>query len=118
MPRWLFLGTVLLLTPLTILAEALVAPSGTLIAGASGLVAACIGLTLKLHPRARVTLYVLRLVTMPIWGYGVGWVLFQLALWSLGIDGIAWVAHLAGFAAGLGVGVLAREKKVAAVISR
>ena len=118
LPRWLYAGTVMLLTPLSILAEALVSPDGTLVGGASGLVAACIGISLVIHPQARVTIYALRFVTMPLWGYGLGWVLFQIGLWSLGFEGVTWVAHLAGFAAGLGLGFFAREKKVAAMISR
>ncbi len=118
LPRWLFALVVLCLTPMTIFAEALISSDGMLVGGASGLVAACIGICLLIHPRAKVTLYALRFFTVPLWAYGAGWVLFQISLWSLGFEGVAWLAHLVGFAAGLCLGFFAREKKVTAGFSR
>jgi membrane associated rhomboid family serine protease len=108
-PRWLFGAMVVVMLPVTIAAQAIISTDGVLVCGASGLVAACIGLSIIIQRRARVTVWLVGMVTMPLWVYGAGWALFQLVAWSMGLGGVTWVAHLAGFVAGLGIGVFAKK---------
>jgi membrane associated rhomboid family serine protease len=95
---------------------AFVYPSSTApLVGASGAIAGVLGAYLALFPRSRVWSLVPFLFFIPLrvpawfvlglwfvlqWGYAVGGV--------AGSGGIAYVAHLFGFVAGLGVGLLVR----------
>lgn len=112
LPRWAFVATVLVLSPATALLQSLDAADGTLIGGASGVLAGLLGASLLLQPKARVTFFVARLerVSLPLWVYGIGWAAMQALFWSLGSSGTGWVAHLSGFALGLGVGWWFRSK--------
>jgi membrane associated rhomboid family serine protease len=113
LPRWAYALTVLALAPITTLCEAAAAHDGLLIGGASGAIAGLIGMCLFLQPKARVTLSMLsgaegqRLpVRVPLWLYGVGFAALQGVFFAMGVPGIAWLAHLSGFAAGIGIGFL------------
>lgn len=102
LPHWLFLTGIALLGPATALLQSLDAADGTLIGGASGVVAALLGACLFLQPKARVTLFVkLQPVYVPLWAYGIFWAVLQWLFWSSGRSGVGWVAHLSGFGLGL-----------------
>jgi membrane associated rhomboid family serine protease len=103
LPRWAFAAAMVVLAPLTTLCEALAAADGTAIGGASGAIAGLIGACLFLQPRARVML-TLTGVPFPLWLYGIGWAGIQGMLFFAGVPGVAWLAHLSGFALGLAIG--------------
>ena len=96
--------------------------------GASGAIAAVLGVYLAMFPKNRVrTLLVLgwfiRLVDLPAFVVLGGWFVLQIvnALGSLGLQqagGVAWFAHLGGFAFGLVVGGLLRGKRPAHLVQR
>ena len=105
LPHWVFLVGVLLLGPTTALLQSLDAEGGTLIGGASGVIAALLGACLFLQPKARATLFVkLQPVYVPLWAYGIFWAVLQWLFWASGRSGVGWVAHLSGFGAGLVAG--------------
>ncbi|MBK7859588.1 MAG: rhomboid family intramembrane serine protease [Archangiaceae bacterium] len=111
LPRWAYVSSVLALGPITALCQSLDSAPGTLIGGASGVIAGTLGMCLFLQPRARVAFFVRRqAVAVPLWLYGIGWGLLQALLWSGGGAGVGWVAHLTGFVAGLAIGFLFRGK--------
>lgn len=102
LPHWLFLTGIVLLGPVTALAQSLDAADGTLIGGASGVIAALLGACLFLQPKARVTMFVrLQPVYVPLWAYGIFWAVMQWLFWASGRSGVGWVAHLSGFGIGL-----------------
>ena len=73
--------------------------------GASGAIAGVLGGYLMLYPRARIATLVMipflwPVVPVPAWIFLSGWFLAQLLLPSS--SGIAWMAHVGGFLAGLG----------------
>jgi membrane associated rhomboid family serine protease len=60
---------------------------------------------LFVQPKARVTMFIrLERVYLPLWVYGLFWAALQWLYWSSGRQGVGWVAHLSGFAAGLVAG--------------
>jgi membrane associated rhomboid family serine protease len=77
--------------------------------GASGAISGVMGAYLLLYPRARITTLILiffffQLVEIPAFVFLGYWLLLQLlsaSLTSSHIEGIAWWAHIGGFAAGL-----------------
>jgi membrane associated rhomboid family serine protease len=86
-------------------------PSSTLpMVGASGAISAIMGAYLVLYPRARVfTLFIIviliRVFPVPAWFFLLYWLSLQVALSSLqtpgGGGGVAFWAHIGGFAAGV-----------------
>jgi len=83
--------------------------------GASGAIAGVLGGYLMLYPRARIATLVMipflwPVIGVPAWIFLGGWFLAQFALPSN--SGIAWMAHVGGFIAGLGaVRLLARSRR-------
>ena len=96
--------------------------------GASGAIAAVLGVYLAMFPRNRVrTLLLLgwfiRLVDLPAFVVLGLWFVLQIvnALGSLGMaeaGGVAWFAHLGGFVFGLVVGGLLRKKRPAHLVQQ
>jgi membrane associated rhomboid family serine protease len=93
--------------------------SATPIVGASGAISAVLGAYLIFFPNARVrTLFVLifiiRVIVWPAWIFLGFWFALQL-LSSLGADpgapGVAWWAHIGGFAFGVAAALPQRRKK-------
>ena len=73
--------------------------------GASGAIAGVLGGYLMLYPRARIATLVMipflwPVVPVPAWVFLSGWFLAQLVLPSR--SGVAWMAHVGGFLAGVG----------------
>ena len=72
--------------------------------GASGAISGVIGAYLILHPRAPIKTLVLRMIVyLPAWmvlGLWFGFQLLNVALAPKGSGGVAWWAHIGGFAAG------------------
>ena len=97
------------------LAHVLVAPDSTVpVVGASGAIAAIMGAYLVLYPRARVTTLIAVIV--------IPFVARVRAVWLLGFwfvsqfflapdSGVAWVAHVSGFAFGALVGLLVTVRR-------
>ncbi|MEM0449032.1 MAG: rhomboid family intramembrane serine protease [Methanomassiliicoccales archaeon] len=79
----------------------------TLILGASGAIAGLVGALFILYPKERLTLplFIIILPNIPVWVAAMAFFLVQLII-ALGIwgGGIAVVAHLAGFVAGMALG--------------
>jgi len=85
--------------------------------GASGAISGLMGLVLAVAASAKVD-------TVLIWGYLVRrfeihagfllgfWMLEQLFMAAIGVDGVAISAHLGGFAAGFGLGLLLRHESL------
>ncbi|MBX7099836.1 MAG: rhomboid family intramembrane serine protease [Myxococcaceae bacterium] len=102
----------LALLPLTLLAEWPLAVEGTHVGGASGAIAAVLGVCAWVQPQARVLAAFLRRIPfeVPLGAFVVLWFLLQYAMWAAGIAGVAWGAHVAGVLSGLLVlGPLARR---------
>ena len=79
------------------LAQAAVEPSGYQL-GASGALAGVMAAFVRHHPR--MMLYIWGIVPIPAWLAALLWLLYNLMGAGLGEAGVAFVAHLAGFAAG------------------
>jgi membrane associated rhomboid family serine protease len=83
--------------------------------GASGAIAGVLGGYLMLYPRARIATLVMipflwPVVGVPAWIFLGGWFLAQFML--PGNSGVAWMAHVGGFIAGLGaVRLLAHNRR-------
>jgi membrane associated rhomboid family serine protease len=83
--------------------------------GASGAIAGVLGGYLMLYPRARIATLVMipflwPVVPVPAWIFLTGWFIAQFALPSS--SGVAWMAHVGGFLAGLGaVRLLAHTRR-------
>jgi membrane associated rhomboid family serine protease len=97
--------------------------------GASGAISAVLGAYLVAYPRARVVcllflIVFVQLITVPAMVVLLFWFVIQAleGLSSLGIEhtsGVAWFAHIGGFAAGyVGIRVLARKELARLKISR
>lgn len=113
LPRWVFVMSILLLAPLTTLLQAAVASDSDRVAGASGVIASFIGMSLFLQPKARVLMVVrMKAFTIPLWLYALGWAAMQGLWWSLGMAGVGFLAHLSGFGVGLLIGFAFRSPKV------
>lgn len=70
--------------------------------GASGAISGVMGAYLVGCPRAQVTFMVFLMQhKIPAAGYLIFWVALQVLGWSLGAPGVAWEAHLGGFAVGV-----------------
>ena len=85
------------------LAHALLDPGSAVpLIGASGAISAVLGAYLLLHPFSRIVVLVVLLpLRLPAWVLLVVWFGFQfVALNDAADDGVAWVAHIAGFLAG------------------
>ncbi len=83
--------------------------------GASGAIAGVLGGYLMLYPRARIQTLVMipflwPVVAVPAWIFLGGWFFAQFLLGSG--SGVAWMAHVGGFLAGLGaVRLLAHTRR-------
>jgi membrane associated rhomboid family serine protease len=103
MGRWKFVAFYLLTGSIGAVSQCLIMPwsPGPMI-GASGAVAGVLGGYFLLFPRARVsTLLLVFRVSLPAWVFLGVWFAGQL---FLGNDsGVAWMAHVGGFLAGLGL---------------
>lgn len=85
------------------LAEGLADPdSGRVLIGASGAVAGVLGAYILLFPKARITLLlpIFLPLRLPAWAIIGAWLLYDIAMLAWGEGTVAWLAHVAGFAAG------------------
>jgi membrane associated rhomboid family serine protease len=110
LPRWLLVSAFFVLGAATLVAEAVWATPDALIVGASGGVAVMIGACAVLQPHATV---VTRIAVIVVPVRIVWYVAMEVALQGFfawrGVAGVAWVAHLAGFAFGAVLGLGARR---------
>lgn len=98
-------------------AQALVDPASEVpMIGASGAVSGVLGAYLMLHPRAHVWSFAFfRFAWLPAWGVLGFWIVVQIAnAWLAGPDagGVAWWAHIGGFAAGMALTPLIKRRHV------
>jgi membrane associated rhomboid family serine protease len=103
MGPWKFVAFYLLTGTIGAVAQSLLMPwsSGPMV-GASGAVAGVLGGYFLLFPRARVsTLLLIFRVSVPAWVFLGVWFAAQLFLGNA--SGVAWMAHVGGFLAGLGL---------------
>lgn len=104
MGHWRFLVFYLLTGALAALSH-LIGDSSSLspLIGASGAISGVLGAYLLLHPFARVVMLILIFpVRVPAWFLLLVWFGFQFfALSEYQADGVAWLAHIGGFVAGL-----------------
>lgn len=113
-PFYLFCGAVgALLHSVTI------PSSETVLIGASGAISGLLGAYLILYPRSRIVsliflFFFIRLIYLPAWVFIGIWFLYQLiytfSSFGAGGGGIAFLAHLGGFVAGLLLALLFRKK--------
>jgi membrane associated rhomboid family serine protease len=111
-----FLGFYLLTGVVGAVAQCLLMPSSPYpMVGASGAVAGVLGGYVLLFPRARIiSLLLIFRVSVPAWVFLGAWFAGQFFLGSQ--SGIAWMAHVGGFLAGLGlVRVFAAPRPIQAV---
>ena len=101
--------------------QALAAPaSHTPVVGASGAIAGVLGAYFVLYPHARIVTLIpififFQIVEIPAFFFLLFWFLLQFASGAISLHtadagggGVAWWAHVGGFAVGLGVGILFR----------
>jgi membrane associated rhomboid family serine protease len=112
---WKFVGFYLLTGVVGAISQSLLMPSSPHpMVGASGAVAGVLGGYVLLFPRARViSLLFISFVAVPAWVFLGLWFLAQFFL--AGSSGIAWMAHVGGFLAGLGLVRLFVAPRLAAV---
>ncbi len=121
-----FLGFYLLSGAASALVQALAAPSSEIpMVGASGAIAGVLGAYFVLYPNARVVtllpLFVfIRIVEVPSFFFLLFWFLLQFLSGAISLGsasaaqgGVAWWAHVGGFAAGLALGLLVRVSRAA-----
>ena len=79
--------------------------------GASGAISGIIGAYLVLFPRVKVwvVFFFVRFKLGVLWYFGI-WVFFNILNAFLGVPGIAWFGHIGGFAAGVAVAYILRNK--------
>jgi membrane associated rhomboid family serine protease len=113
-----FLAFYLVAGVLAALAQIAVDPDSAVpMVGASGAISAIMGAYLVLYPRARVdTLFILvffiRLIPLPAWMMLGYWILLQVVSSTLapaGEGGVAYMAHIGGFVAGVALIFLFRD---------
>jgi membrane associated rhomboid family serine protease len=102
------------------LSQAVMAPNSPVpLIGASGGIAGILGAYLMLHPRANVRVFVwlfifFRRINVPAWLVLGGWLVLQfLSLGQPGEGGVAYVAHIGGFLAGMILVVVFKRREVA-----
>lgn len=113
-PRWLYAAGFIAVGATATYAATLVIPQGTLVGGASGAIAGAMSMAALVQPKARVTFTIglrMPVALVPLWLYGLGWFVLQLALWGAGVGGIAFGAHVAGFVLGALLGLLVRWRQ-------
>ena len=103
MGSWKFVGFYLLTGVVGAVSQSLLMPSSPIpMVGASGAVAGVLGGYVLQFPRARiVSLLLFFRVSVPAWVFVVLW--FTAQLFLVHHSGIAWMAHVGGFLAGLGL---------------
>jgi membrane associated rhomboid family serine protease len=113
--HWRFLGFYLACGIVAGLAQVLSNVSSVLpCVGASGAVSGVLGAYVVLFPRTRFRvrwfyfLWYHAYLDIPVWAYLGFWVALQVAFAAVGAGGVAWWAHLGGFACGLAVGASVR----------
>lgn len=92
--------------------QAVVAPAGYLL-GASGAIAGVMGAFVRHYPKVRLYLY--GILPIPAWILLTGWMVYNVIGASRGGAGVAFMAHIAGFAAGIALSLLIeppRRRKV------
>ncbi len=113
--HWKFLGFYLLCGLIADLAHVIGHPNSMIpTVGASGAISGVMGAYVVLFPGSR---FVIRIfwffwyhvkIPMPAWVYFGFWIAFQVVCAALDLPGIAWWAHLGGFACGVAVGLTLR----------
>jgi membrane associated rhomboid family serine protease len=103
MGSWKFLAFYLIAGVVGAVSQCLLMPSSpNPMIGASGAVAGVLGGYVLLFPRARIlSLLLFFRVSIPAWVFLGGW--FAAQLFIVSHSGIAWMAHVGGFLAGLGL---------------
>jgi membrane associated rhomboid family serine protease len=93
------------------------APGSTVpMIGASGAISGVLGAYLILYPKARVLalvpfIFFFRLVALPASLFLGVWILLQFLYLGTGSAGVAWLAHIGGFATGVGFGLWAKRRR-------
>jgi membrane associated rhomboid family serine protease len=103
MGPWKFVAFYLITGVVGAISQCLLMPASPIpMVGASGAVAGVLGGYVLLYPRARIVslLFFFR-VSVPAWVFLGGW--FAAQLFLVNHSGIAWMAHVGGFLAGLGL---------------
>lgn len=92
--------------------DGLIHPDATVIAGASGGIAALMGACIVVQPQAKVAVSFFALegsvARWPIWAWGALELVFQALMALFGIPGTAWMAHVAGMGLGAVAGLVIR----------
>jgi len=120
---WLkFLGFYLVCGLVAGLAHVVGSPGSTTPAvGASGAISGVLGAYLVFFPHTRFLMrwlcrwgFIIRTLKfeVPAYGYLVLWLLLQLLFASLGTEGVAWWAHVGGFACGVGIACYVRWREM------
>lgn len=110
--RWRYLLAYLLFGLAAVYGYAYMFPdSGTPLVGASGAIAGVLGTYLILNPRGRIVTLVSLFVVirLPVWVVLGYWFVMQWLSLGDAESNVAYVAHIAGFMAGMGFAVMARR---------
>ena len=89
------------------------------VVGASGAISGVLGAYMVLFPHTRFRLrwfYFLWhhvAIDMPAWAYFGFWILLQVVYAEMGVPGVAWWAHIGGFACGVTVALVSRAREKA-----
>jgi len=109
-----FFGFYLLCGVVASLAHVMSNPSSNIPAvGASGAISGLMGAYMVLYPTRR---FLIRWLFMfypikfeiPAFGYFLFWIVLQVIYASAGVGGVAWFAHIGGFASGVVIGLIVR----------